>query len=133
MKNKGFTLIELLAVIILLALIAIISTPIIVNIIGTSKEKAYENQKKIIEDSAKRWVADNPDVVEDEGRKINIGSGVNAIRVYIEELKTEGYLSSNNQIENPKTKEPMEGCVIISEDTSYNQYKYEYHESDSCS
>lgn len=38
--KKGFTLIELLAVIILLAVISIIATPIITNIIETSKESA---------------------------------------------------------------------------------------------
>ena len=32
-KNKGFTLIELLAVIVILALIALIATPIILNVI----------------------------------------------------------------------------------------------------
>ena len=31
MKNKGFTLIELLAVIIILAIIAVISTPVIMD------------------------------------------------------------------------------------------------------
>ena len=35
--NKGFTLIELLAVIVILAIIALIATPIIINIIEDSK------------------------------------------------------------------------------------------------
>ena len=43
--KKGFTLIELLAVIVLLAIIALIATPIIGNIIDTSKESA--NQRSI--------------------------------------------------------------------------------------
>ena len=34
-KNKGFTLVELLAVIVILALIALIATPIILNVINT--------------------------------------------------------------------------------------------------
>ena len=38
--KKGFTLIELLAVIVVLAIIALISSPIIVNIISTSKKNA---------------------------------------------------------------------------------------------
>ena len=47
MKNKkGFTLIELLAVIVILAIIALIATPIILNMIenakkGASKDSAY--------------------------------------------------------------------------------------------
>jgi len=40
MKKKGFTLIELLAVIVILAIIALIATPIVLNIISESKESA---------------------------------------------------------------------------------------------
>ena len=40
MKNQGFTLIELLAVIVILAIISLIATPIILNIIDDSKESS---------------------------------------------------------------------------------------------
>ena len=39
-KNNGFTLIELLAVIVILAIIALIATPIVLSIINDSKESA---------------------------------------------------------------------------------------------
>ena len=39
-KNKGFTLVELLAVIVILALIALIATPIILNVISDAKKQA---------------------------------------------------------------------------------------------
>ena len=42
MKNKGFTLIELLAVIVILAIIALIATPIILGIINQSRIGAAE-------------------------------------------------------------------------------------------
>ena len=43
MKNKkGFTLIELLAVIVILAIIALIATPIVMNVIENSKKGAAE-------------------------------------------------------------------------------------------
>ena len=42
-KRKGFTLIELLAVIIVLAIIALIATPIIFNVIENAKLKSLEN------------------------------------------------------------------------------------------
>ena len=42
MKKKGFTLIELLAVIIILAIIALIATPIVMNIIERSRKGAAE-------------------------------------------------------------------------------------------
>lgn len=40
MNNKGFTLIELLAVIVILAIIALIATPIVLGIINDSKESS---------------------------------------------------------------------------------------------
>ena len=39
-KKEGFTLIELLAVIVILAIIALIATPIILNIIGDAREQS---------------------------------------------------------------------------------------------
>jgi len=42
MRRKGFTLIELLAVIVILAIIALIATPIVLNIIENTKEEANE-------------------------------------------------------------------------------------------
>lgn len=42
MKRKGFTLIELLAVIVVLAIIALIATPIVLNIIDSAKKGAAE-------------------------------------------------------------------------------------------
>ncbi len=42
-SNKGFTLIELLAVIVILAIIALIATPIILNVIDTAKKGSAES------------------------------------------------------------------------------------------
>ena len=43
MKKKGFTLIELLAVIIILAIIALITVPVIMNIIEKSNKAAFKD------------------------------------------------------------------------------------------
>ena len=43
MKRKGFTLIELLAVIVILAIIALIAVPVIMNIITSARESAFED------------------------------------------------------------------------------------------
>ena len=43
MKNKGFTLIELLAVIVILAIIALIATPMILNVVEKSRKGAAES------------------------------------------------------------------------------------------
>ena len=40
MKRKGFTLIELLAVIVILAVIALIATPIILNMINSARKSS---------------------------------------------------------------------------------------------
>ena len=42
-NKKGFTLVELLAVIVILAIIALIATPIILNVIDNAKEGAAKN------------------------------------------------------------------------------------------
>ena len=44
--KKGFTLIELLATIVLLAIIALIATPAINNVIESSKESANQRSMK---------------------------------------------------------------------------------------
>ena len=41
MKNKGFTLVELLAVIVILGLVAAITTIVIVNVLNDSKKNAF--------------------------------------------------------------------------------------------
>lgn len=51
--KKGFTLIELLAVIIILAVIALIATPVVLNVIETAKNKALVNSAYGIVDAAK--------------------------------------------------------------------------------
>lgn len=57
MKKKGFTLIELLAVIIILAVIALIATPIVLNVIENTKKKAFE-QSAVGYYNAARYVYD---------------------------------------------------------------------------
>ena len=50
MKNKGFTLIELLAVIVILAIIALIATPIVLGIIEDSRNSAKVNSAQFMVD-----------------------------------------------------------------------------------
>ena len=57
MKNKGFTLIELLAVIVILAIIALIATPIILGIINDAKKQSGDRSAELYLDAAKKAIA----------------------------------------------------------------------------
>ena len=57
MKKKGFTLVELLAVIVILAIIALIATPIILGVIETSKKGASENSALGYLDAVEKQIA----------------------------------------------------------------------------
>ena len=66
-NSKGFTLIELLAVIVVLAIIALIATPIVLNLINEAKVGAAESSStayiKAFENSVLTEMVKNPDVV----------------------------------------------------------------------
>ena len=57
MKNKGFTLIELLGVIIILALVAVITTPVITGIIEDSKKETVKRSVENIISAAQIYIA----------------------------------------------------------------------------
>lgn len=69
MKNisKGFTLIELIAVIVILAIISLIATPIIFNIIESSRRSAAERSVDNIKKTAELYYMNNIDVNGFEG------------------------------------------------------------------
>ena len=56
-NKKGFTLIELLAVIVILAIIALIATPIIVGVINDAKKNAFEDTAYGVAEAAKLYYA----------------------------------------------------------------------------
>ena len=59
MKRKGFTLIELLGVIVVLAVIVIITTPVILGVIEKSKKESYRNSIYGIIESANIYLANH--------------------------------------------------------------------------
>ena len=70
MKKKGFTLIELLAVIVVLAIIALIATPIVMNTIEKSKkgaaERSADNYIDAVEIAAATSKLDGNDILDGE-------------------------------------------------------------------
>lgn len=59
MKRRGFTLVELLAVIVILAIILTIAVPSVVRIKNKIKADAWERQKDLILDAAKKHITMN--------------------------------------------------------------------------
>jgi len=57
MKKNGFTLIELLAVIVILAIIALIATPIILGIINDARKESNERSAELYASSVKNAIA----------------------------------------------------------------------------
>lgn len=58
-NKKGFTLIELLAVIVILAIIALIATPIVIGIINRAREKSVVNSAYGVVDAAKLYYTES--------------------------------------------------------------------------
>ena len=63
-KKKGFTLIELLAVLVVLAILALISIPITIRIINSSKENSYKSSitayGRAVENAVGKYLINNP-------------------------------------------------------------------------
>ena len=113
--KKGFTLIELLAVIIILAIIALITFPIVDNSIKNSKQAALERTIGSIEEAAHNYSSQN-----------NLGYPEEEKAISLDELKSSGFLTSD--ITNPVTNEEMTGCVLYRWDEAHNQYVFRYDE-----
>ena len=85
MNKKGFTLIELLAVIVILAIIALIATPIITGIVANVKKGGAESSALGWIDAVDKYlvtvIAQEPDMVN-EINELNVEVDVN----YLTEL-----------------------------------------------
>lgn len=86
-NKKGFTLVELLAVIVILAIIALIATPIILNVIDEAREGAAKNSAYGYIDAVEKAnvqkmyenqninVLDGDYTISSDGKKVTKGSG----------------------------------------------------------
>ncbi len=85
MKNKGFTLIELLSVIVILSLLAILTSTAVTKLVKDSKDDLYQNQLLAIKEAAQTWSADNLSKLPSSG---------NCIYLTLGDLKDYGLLDS---------------------------------------
>ncbi len=132
MEQKGFTLIELVMVILVLGIIAIIAVPTVNSVIKDSKEKAYNNQIKMIEDTARTYMSSHSlELPKQENNSSKC--------ITVEQLKKEGLLSKDaiinpnykqNSNEEKEQNEYFDGTVTVSWNGS--KYVYEYSESKTC-
>ena len=121
MKRQGFTLIELLAVIVVLAIIALIATPIVMNTIESSKKGAtIESVRNMVHAAELYFISENPrygklnlldDKLDYDGQKPELGevevnkNGDSRVYVYIngycvtKEYDSELYASKTNKEE----------------------------------
>ena len=97
MKKRGFTLVELLAVIVILAIIAVIATPIILGVIEKSKKGAAENSALGYTEAVEKQIARN---LLDEDATNDITDGVYEIAALTsKKVKVKGDTPSEGWVE----------------------------------
>lgn len=73
-NSKGFTLIEVLGILIILALLILLISKPVMNMINNSRNEISASQEKSILNAAEKWSVDNSDKFDDiEGKAIQIG------------------------------------------------------------
>ena len=119
MNKKGFTLIEIIAIIILLSVIALITYPVINNLIINSKEELYEKQISELVRLSNTWATKNI-------KKLKMTDGY-VYNLSFEELYEQGFVS-DKQVKNPKTGENLPGCMKVTFNSTNNGYDVSYDE-----
>ena len=126
MKNKGFTLVELLGTIILLAIIALVALPSILNALNTSQAEIDESYRYAAITAARNYVNDNmdsyPKALENAENDKEYGDSGN---LEIQMLLDEGYITDSS-INEKKTCEMMNDYIKVT--SNYKKYNFKYME-----
>lgn len=118
MKKRGFTLVELLAVIVILAIIALIATPVILNVIEKSKKGAAENSAQGYIEAVEKQQARN---LLDEDTTNDITDGVYKVNdLTIKEVKVKGDKPSEGWVE-------IEKKQVVSYSIKIGEYVVKYN------
>ncbi len=101
--KKGFTLIELLAVIVILAIIALIATPIVLNIIEDSKKQSAINSAQLYVDGLSKVILNKNMIEEFMPSTCTVGETVTCDGAFIDyqvggKKPTSGYINYSNGI-----------------------------------
>ena len=110
----------MLAIIILLSVIALITYPIINNVVSDSKDEIYDKQISELVRLSNTWVTKNMDSLEIK----------NGYKYYLSfnELFEQGFVSKEDII-NPKTGENLLGCMVVTYNSLTDGFDVEYDES----
>ena len=111
--NKGFTLIELLTVVLVIAILGLVTLPLIGGIINKAKEASYNEQIKFIEEQANKWSIRNANLIGNE------------YYVSLDTLMNDGFID-NDKLIDPRDDTTLKGCVKISYNATYSKYDYKY-------
>ena len=118
--KKGFTLIEIIAIIILLSVIALITYPIINNLINDSKDELHEKQISELNRLTQVWVTKNINKLKmEDGYSYNVS---------FSELYEQG-LVDDSDVKDPKTGEDLPGCMVIAYNANNSGYDVSYDAS----
>ena len=130
-KNKGFTLVELLAVIVILALIALIATPIILNVINDAKKQAAKDSAYGYMDAVEKYIVsseledksiqDGRYSVEELNKKISVKGSTpdngnieiknSSVKSY--DIGIDGYVVSNGKVDKVSTTKKIENGTAV--------------------
>lgn len=119
--KKGFTLVEVLAVVVILGLLVAIISPVVNNLLGDSEDVLRDKQVDSIVKASKKYMVEHSELLPEKS---------DSTAIYISDLIDNGVID-NDEVINPKTKEEMNGCVVVNYNESFNQYEYNYR--DDCS
>ncbi len=121
--KKGFTLVELLAAIVILAVIAVVSIPIVANVINSGKISAAENSAnfyiKELESSFSEWTVEGLPYDPDDAFDAKLGDTSESGYIIFDVQKLNEILELEGMI-------PVSGIVKIDNDYSLNNQFYGY-------
>ena len=130
--RKGFTLAELLGVIVILGLIAMIAIPTINSALNSSRDKAYDEQIRTIEEASRTYMSKNslklPNMTEGSTCCLGIEVLKEAGLLQADDIKNPKY--QKNSTEDDEKFESFNGSVIITFEN--NKYNYEYVNDNTC-